>query len=119
MLHPIFFCPFCDIYFNRTSNLVQLLTSCTEQAKDVSPKSVYQIRETLFDKLNSSGIEYVNEQALFKHLVVFDYESIFIHEESFDVTEATKWFEKPYTISVSAFSNLVQQPIFLYYPDPR
>ena len=45
----------------------QRLSICSEQVKIVYPKSVYQTQETLFDKLDSFGIEYTNEQTLFKN----------------------------------------------------
>ena len=68
-----FFCSNCDTFFNRTSNLKQDLTSCKDLVEHVYPRNVYQIREALFDKLNSFGIEYTKEQALFKNLAVFDF----------------------------------------------
>ena len=39
-------------FLNRTSNLEHHLTFCSERVKHVYTKDVYQIRETLFDKLN-------------------------------------------------------------------
>ena len=54
-INPVFQsfrCPNCDIFFNKTSNLERLVTSCTERVKHVHPKNFYQIGETLFDKLN-------------------------------------------------------------------
>ena len=56
-----FRCPNFDIFFNRTFNLGQHLTTCSERVKIVYPRNVYQIRETLFDKLNSFGIKYTNQ----------------------------------------------------------
>ena len=49
-------CPNCDTFFNRTFNLEQNLTTCSERVKNVYPRNVYQIRKTLFDKLDSFGI---------------------------------------------------------------
>ena len=57
-----FLCPNCDTSFNRTSNLERNLTTCNERVKNVSPRNVYQIRETLFDELDSFGIKYMSEQ---------------------------------------------------------
>ena len=108
-----FCCPFCDTFFNRTFNLEQNLTTCSERVKIVYPKNVYQIPETLFAKLNSFGFEYTNEQTLFKNLAIFDFESICVQEESFEDTDTTKWIGKHIPISVS-ISNLVNEPIFLF-----
>ena len=71
-----FRCPNCDTFFNRTFNLEQHLTTWSERVKNVYPKNVYQIRETLFDKLDSFGIKYTSEQKLFENLAIFDFESI-------------------------------------------
>ena len=52
-----FCCPNCDTFLNRTFKLEQLLTTCSERVNNIYPRNVYQIRETLFDKLNSFGIK--------------------------------------------------------------
>ena len=71
-----FRCPKYDTFFNRTFNLEPHLTTCSELVKNVNPRYVYQIRETLFDKLDSFGINYTSEQKIFKNLAIFDFESI-------------------------------------------
>ena len=80
--------------------------------KNVYPKNVYQTQETLFDKLDSFGIEYTNGQTIFKNLAIFDFESICVQEDSFEDTDATKWIEKHIPISVSISSSFVKEPIF-------
>jgi len=79
--------------------------------------NVYQIRETLFDKLNSFKIEYTKEQTIFRNLAVFDFESICVQEDIFKDTDTTKKIGKDNPISVSISSNLVQQTIFLCNAD--
>ena len=66
--------PKCDTFFNRTFNLEQHLTTCSERVKNVYPRNVYQIRETLFNKLDSFGMKYTSEQKLFKISALFDFE---------------------------------------------
>ena len=75
-------CPNCDTFFNRTFNLERHLTTCTERVKNIFPRNVYQIRETLFDKLDFFGIKYTSEQNLFKNLAIFDLESICVLEKT-------------------------------------
>ena len=87
--------------------------------KNVYPRNVYQTQETPFDKLDSYGIEYTNEQTLSKNLAVFDFESICVQEESFKGTKTTKWIGKHFPISVSISSSLVKEPIFLCNSDPH
>ena len=60
-----FRCPNFDIFFNKTFNLERHLTTCSERVKNVYLKNVYQIRETIFDKLESFGIKYTSEKKLF------------------------------------------------------
>ena len=114
-----FRCPKCDTVFNRTFNPERHLTTCSERVKNVYPRNVYQIRETLFDKLDSFGIKYTSQQKLIKILAIFDFESICVQEESFKDTKATTWIGKHVPISVSISSNLVKEPIFLYNFDPH
>ena len=95
------------------------MISCSERVKHIYPKNVYQIRETLFDQLNSIRILYTKQQALFKNLAVFDFESTFVREEGKIDTDTRKWIGKNIPISVSISSNPVEQPIFLCSADPH
>ena len=79
----------------------------------IYPKNVYQLRETLFDKLDSLEIQYTDDQKLFNNLAVFDFESVCIPEEKFKNTETTTWIGRHVPISVSISSNLIAKPIFL------
>ena len=114
-----FRCPNCDTFFNRTFSLEQHLTTCSERVKNVYPRNVYQIQETLFDKLDSFGIKYTSEQKLFKNLAIFDFESICVQEETFRDTNRTTWIGKHVPISVSISSNLVEEPVFVCNSDPH
>ena len=71
-LFKAFRCPTCDTYFQKTGNLERHLVSCSERAKHIYPKNVYQLRETLFDKLDSFNMQYTDDQKLFNNLAVFD-----------------------------------------------
>ena len=42
-----FRCPNCDHFFNRTFNLEQHLTTCSERVKNIYPRNLYQFRENL------------------------------------------------------------------------
>ena len=118
-LFKAFRCPTCDTYFQKTGNLEPHLVRCSERVKHIYPKNVYQLRETLFDKLDSFGIQYKDDQELFTNLAVFDFESICIPEEKFKNTETTSWIGKHVSISVSISSNLIAKPIFLCKSNPR
>ena len=112
-------CPTCDTYFQMTGNPERHLVRCSEGVKHIYPKNLYQLRETLFDKLDSFGIQYTEDQKLFINLAVFDFESICIPEEKFKNIETTIWIGKHVPISVSISSNLRAKPIFLCNSYPR
>ena len=84
-----FRCPNCDTFFSRAFNLERHLTTCSERVKNVYPRNVYQIRETIFDKLDSFRISYTSEQKLFKKIAIFDLESICVQQETFKDTFTT------------------------------
>ena len=118
-LFKSFRCPTCDTFFQKTGNLERHLVRCSERVKHIYPKNVYQLRETLFDKLDSLDIQYTDDQKLFKNLAVFDCESICIPEEKFKNTKTTSWIGKHVPISVSISSNLIPMPLFLCNSNPR
>ena len=86
--------------------------------KRLSEERISNLRNSL-DKLDSFGIEYNNEQTLFKNLAKFDFESICVQEENFKDTDTTKCIGKHIPISVSNSSNLAKEPIFLFISDPH
>ena len=114
-----FRCPICDTFSNRTFILERHITTCSERVKNIYPRNVYQIRETLFDKLHSFGIKYTSQQKRFKNLAIVDFESICVQEETFKDTTTATWIGKHVPISVSISSNLVEEQIFLYNSDPH
>ena len=83
------------------------------------PKNVYELRKTLFEKLDAFNIPYKNGQKLLKNLAIFDFESICVKEESYKPTETTTWIGKQVPKSVSISSNLIPEPIFLCNANPH
>ena len=76
-------------------------------------KNVYELRETLFDKLDAFNIPYGSEQKLFENWAKFHVESICVKEVSYKQSETTTWIGKHVSILVSISSNLTPEPIFL------
>ena len=101
-----FRCPNCDTFFNRTFKLERRLTTFNERVKNIFPRNVNQIRETLFDKLASSAIKHTSQQKLFKNLAKFDFESICVQEKSSKITQTT-WIGKHVPISVFTFPQIL------------
>ena len=112
-----FRCPNCDTFIKRAGNSHRHVKSCKDRIQHIYPKSVYTLRETLFDKLEGFEIGYEEEQKLFKNLAVFDFESICVPSYELKDTNTTTWIGKHEPISVSLSSNLIQEPIFLCNKD--
>ena len=72
-LFKAYHCPTCDQFIKRTQHLERKFTTCKKRVTHVFPKSVYQLRETLFDKLYSFNIPYSGYQKL--HCFLNDLES--------------------------------------------
>ena len=109
----------CDTFFSKTGNLKRHLVTCSDRVKHIYPQNVYELRETLFEKLDAFNIPYRKKQKLFKNLAIFDFESICVKEESYKQTETTSWIGKHVPISVSVSSNLSAKPIFLCNANPH
>ena len=118
-LFKAFRCTTCDTFFSKTGNLERHLVTCSDRVKHVYPKNVYELRETLFEKLDAFNIPHKNEQKLFKYLAIFDFEPICVKEDSYKQTETTTWIGKHVPISVSLSSNLIPDPIFLCNANPH
>ena len=114
-----FRCPNSDTFFKRAGNFHRHVKSGKDRIQHIYPKSVYTLRETLFDKLDGFGVGYEEEQKLFKNLAVFDFESICVPSNELKDTNTTTWIGKHEPISVSISSNLLQEPIFLCNRDSK
>ena len=87
--------------------------------KHIYPKNVYELRETLFDKLEGFNLPVSEDNKLFNNLAIFDFESICVPTEELKETQTINWIGKQFPISVSISSNLIDEPIFLYNKDPQ
>ena len=90
-LFKFFRCSTCDTIFSKTGNLERHLITFDERFKHIYSKNVYQLRETLFEKLDSFNIPYREDQKLFENSGIFHFESICVKEETYEETETTNW----------------------------
>ena len=81
-------------------------------------KTVYQLRERQFDKLDSFNVLHSGEQKLLKNMAIFDFDTTFLQEDEYPDTGNTTWIGKQVPKSVSFSCNLIQQPIFLCNSSP-
>ena len=93
--------------------------SCKDRVRHIYPKNVFTLREKLFEKLEGFNIPVSKGNTLFNNLAVFDFESICVPSDEPKATQTTTWIGKHVPISVSISSNLIDEPIFLYYKDPQ
>ena len=93
-LFKAFRCTTCDTFLSKTGNLERHLFTCSDRVKHIYPKNVYELRETLFEKLDAFNIPFRNEQKLFQNLVIFYFESICVKEDSYKKTDTTTWIGK-------------------------
>ena len=110
--------PNCKTLIRRAGNFHHHVKSCKDRIQHVYPKSVYTLRETLFDKLDGFGIRYEEDQKLFKNLAVCGFQSIYIPSNE-KKTNTITWIGKHEPISVSISSNLLQETVFLCNQDPK
>ena len=108
-----------EYFFTRSSNLQRCMPKCDELVKNIYPKSVYQLRETLFDKLTAFDIKVADGDTLFNIFAVFDFESICVKNSKLFDTETTTCVGKHEPISVSITSNLLKEPIFICNTEPH
>ena len=118
-LFKVFRCTTCDTFFSKTGNLERHLVTCSDRVKRTYPKNVYELRETLFQKLDAFIISYRNEQKLFRNLAIFDFESICVKQNSYKQTDTTTRIGKHVPISVSISSNLIPEPMFFCNANPH
>ena len=107
------------IFFRRNSSLQRHLPKCEELFRNNYPRSVYQLRETLFDKLKAFDIEVTEDKLHITNVAVFDFESICVKNSTIADTETTTWDDKHEPISVSVTSTLLEQPIFICDTEPQ
>ena len=93
-LFKAFRCTTCDTFFSKTGILKQHLVTCGDRVEHFYPKNVYELRETLFEKLDAFNNPKRSEQKLFKNLGIFDFGSICVKEDSYKQTEITTWIGK-------------------------
>ena len=109
-----FRCPSCDTFFKRSEFLNKHLLRCTDRVKHIYPKNVYELRETLFEKLEGLNLPVSEDNKRFNNLAIFDFESICVPKEELKETQTTSWIGKHVPISISISSNLIDEPIVLY-----
>ena len=114
-----FRCSTCNTFSTRSSNLHGHMPKCEELVKNNYSKSVYQLRETLCDKLRAFDIKLVEGDTLFNIFSVFDFKSIRAKDPELVDTEISNWVGKHEPISVSISSNLLKKPIFICDNEPH
>ena len=87
--------------------------------KNAYPRGVYSLKETLFQKLENFSIAYPEDCTLFKNFAVFDFEAICDNSSEISSTATISWIRTHVPVSVSIFSNLMEEPILFCEDDPN
>ena len=114
-----FSCSTFDTIFSKTVNLGRHLITCSERVRHIYPKNVYQLRETLCEKLDSFNIPYREYQKLFKNLAVFDFESICNKEETYKKLKVQNGLEKMSLYQFQFRQTYYPNPLIFFSSDPR
>ena len=113
----------CDIFFHKSDHFNKHLVRCKHRVRHVYPKNTYTLRETLFEKLDGLNIPYIEDQKLISNVAIFDSESKCVPTDKLkELTDQNKYLDcigKHVPISVSIFSNLQDDPIFLSEKHPE
>ena len=118
-LFRAFRCTTCDTFFSKTGNLERHLVTCSYRGKHIYPINVYELRKTLYEKLDAFNVRYRNEQKLSRNLAIFDFESICVKEDSYKQTETTTWIGKHVPLLVSTSLNLIPETNFFCNANPH
>ena len=98
-----FRCHTCDTFLSSTRNLLNHQRQCRENIKHVYPTGVYQLKETVFERLEDIGIHVEKEVRLFTNFAFFDFESITVADNTLKNSDSTTWIGRHVPISVSIF----------------
>ena len=104
--------------FDKTVKLLRFNNHIVH-TNDIDSFIVYELRGTMFEKLEGFNLPVSEDNKLFKNLATFDFESIWVPTEELKETQTTTWIGKQVPISVSLSSNLIDDPIFLNNKDPQ
>ena len=80
---------------------------------------MYQLIETVFERLEDIGIHVDNEVRLFTSFAVFDFESITVADNTLKNSDSTTWIGRHVRISVSISYSFGSGVYFLCNFDPR
>ena len=64
-LFMCFRCPSCDTFFKRSEFINKHLLRCKDRVKHIYPKNVYELRETLFEKLERFNLPFSEDNSFF------------------------------------------------------
>ena len=113
-----FRCHICDFFLSSTRNLLNHQRQCRENIKHVYPTGVYQLKETVFERLEDIGIHVEKEIRLFTNFAFFDFESITVADNTLKNSDSTTWIGRHVPISVS-ISYSFGSGVILCNSDPK
>ena len=75
--------------------------TCKDRVRHIYPKTVYTLRETLFENLEGFNIPVSKDNTLFNNLDIFNFDSICVSSDELKAIQTTTWIGKHVPIFVS------------------
>ena len=103
-----FECQKCRMVFDRSFNLQRHVPTCNANVKHRFPGGVYNLPETIFDKLEEAGISVEEDLKYYPYRATYDYECYFDQVADQNVGQQGKltWCNRHELLSVSVASNV-------------
>lgn len=114
-------CMRCSKFFTRQSNLHRHVSAnCTEKVRNIYPGKVYNLQQTIFEKLDDIGIYLDRDMRVSSNFAVFDFESYCAKEEAIQSTATTEYLGKHIPVSASVCDNFMStEPYFMHNHNPQ
>ena len=118
LLFMAYRCTSSDQFIKRAASLERLFRT-RKKKLNMFLQNVYQLQRTLFDKLDSFVIPYVNGRKFFKTLSMIDFKSFCAQGHKVFDMEPTTCIGKHIPVSVSISISLIEKPTFLCISSPK
>ena len=84
-------CPSCNTFFYKSYHFNQHLQRCKDGVRHIYSNNVYELRKTLFEKLEGFSLPVSEDNELFNNLAIFYFESICVPTEELKESQSTTW----------------------------
>ena len=114
-------CVTCGKFFNHRGHLNRhTKLYCSDSVRNIYPGKIYNITQTIFEKLEEIGITVDKNDRLFSNFAIFDFETICSAKHQQESTATFQYVGKHIPVSVSICNNFMSlEPLFIHNSDPQ